>query len=207
MSHSPPFLKKMDKIDILLCICSILFVVVCPFTKVEETFNLHAIHDFLHLPWLSSNYDHHTFPGVVPRTSIGAFLVASLSYPYFKIFPKIPGWTPLHSLILVRSIMSCIWTACISHFRRSIKGVFGVACSQMTGLFILSQFHLVYYGSRTLPNTFALYFGRFRLSLLFFFNIDVISIFFSADIFQLLARKKMEKIHRHFYLDCLSIQI
>jgi hypothetical protein len=68
----------MDHIDVLLCFVCVLFAVICPFTKVEESFNIDAIHDFLFLPWMSLDYEHHTFPGVVPRTSLGAFLVALL---------------------------------------------------------------------------------------------------------------------------------
>ena len=80
----------MDKVDGILLLVSVLLVLICPFTKVEESFNTNAIHDFLYLPFMSDDYDHHTFPGVVPRTSLGAFFVAQLTFPYFKLVSRIP---------------------------------------------------------------------------------------------------------------------
>jgi alpha-1,6-mannosyltransferase len=150
----------MDHIDVLLCFVCVLFAVICPFTKVEESFNIDAIHDFLFLPWMSLDYEHHTFPGVVPRTSLGAFLVALLVYPYHRLTLWLPYWNKFWSLILVRVAMALMGAACIARFRSSIQHLWGKTCSKATGLFILSQFHLIYYASRPLPNTFAMYCGK-----------------------------------------------
>jgi alpha-1,6-mannosyltransferase len=63
---------------------------VAPYTKVEESFNIQAIHDILvhGIPtenpsqFFTSNYDHVSFPGSVPRTFAGALVLAGLTRPW-----------------------------------------------------------------------------------------------------------------------------
>jgi alpha-1,6-mannosyltransferase len=58
-----------------------------PYTKVEESFNIQATHDILAsgISWnrtgefLRTNYDHVEFPGSVPRTFVGAVVLALLT--------------------------------------------------------------------------------------------------------------------------------
>lgn len=63
----------------------ILHLLIAPYTKVEESFHIQAVHDILvhGLPsTLDSeriNYDHFAFPGAVPRTAVGAAALAKLS--------------------------------------------------------------------------------------------------------------------------------
>lgn len=63
---------------------------VSPYTKVEESFNIQAVHDILvhGIPienadqFLALNYDHVSFPGSVPRTFAGALLLSGISRPF-----------------------------------------------------------------------------------------------------------------------------
>lgn len=63
-----------------------------PYTKVEESFNIQAIHDIVtygipveNAPErFSQLYDHVSFPGAVPRTFVGAISVAGVSWPFLE---------------------------------------------------------------------------------------------------------------------------
>ena len=68
----------------------LLHLYISPYTKVEESFNIQATHDLLvyGVPTnnitlkLNSQYDHMKFPGAVPRTFIGALLLAVAAKPF-----------------------------------------------------------------------------------------------------------------------------
>lgn len=87
-----------DSLDLSLSISIPLLVFlhqrVAPYTKVEESFNIQAVHDILvsGIPLTSleekftKSYDHVTFPGAVPRTFVGALLLAGASSPWLSWF-------------------------------------------------------------------------------------------------------------------------
>lgn len=62
---------------------------VSPYTKVEESFHVQAVHDLLTYgvpvsgsgigEYLREHYDHFQFPGAVPRTFVGDVVLAGLS--------------------------------------------------------------------------------------------------------------------------------
>ena len=64
-----------------------------PYTKVEESFNIQAVHDIAAYgpAGLLGNggdgprYDHVDFPGAVPRTCVGALAVAALAKPFLMV--------------------------------------------------------------------------------------------------------------------------
>ena len=78
---------------LLIPTCILIHLFVSPYTKVEESFNIQAIHDILihGIPsknadqFLTANYDHVSFPGSVPRTFAGALLLSGLSRPWVRL--------------------------------------------------------------------------------------------------------------------------
>ncbi|KAF1992584.1 glycosyltransferase family 22 protein [Aulographum hederae CBS 113979] len=133
-------------------------VYVAPFTKVEESFNIQATHDILTYgvpPWnatqfLSEHYDHFTFPGAVPRTFVGALILAGLSRPFIAFFDGL-----LERQMLVRAILGLINAVSLHFFARSVSQTFGPVARNCYILLQASQFHVIYYASRTIPNSYA----------------------------------------------------
>ncbi|XP_065829980.1 dol-P-Man:Man(7)GlcNAc(2)-PP-Dol alpha-1,6-mannosyltransferase-like isoform X2 [Oscarella lobularis] len=132
-----------------------LHVVVCPYTKVEESFNLQAIHDLLYHQTNLSQYDHLEFPGVVPRTFIGPLVVAALSAPLVGV-GHLLGATKFASQYIVRCVLG--WTVGVAFvaFCAAIRREYCPKVALATTIVTASQFHLLFYMSRPLPNVFAL---------------------------------------------------
>jgi alpha-1,6-mannosyltransferase len=165
----------MENIDGVIFIVVIFYTITCPYTKVEESFNLQATHDLLYLNKNITQYDHHEFPGVVPRTFIGPLVLATLSSPLF-LFWK--GHTDkILTLYLVRVVLGFLNSFAISKFRKFLSNKFGYDVSIIFIVLTCSQFHLLFYISRTLPNSFA--FGLVLLGLSYKFqNKNVLGITF-----------------------------
>ena len=129
-----------------------------PYTKVEESFNIQATHDILKygIPLTNTtvkfaeNFDHVTFPGSVPRTFVGSILLAGIAKP-LTIFLS----SPVHFQLLVRGILALANAAALWSVRHAVDIAYGKTAGRWYILLQASQFHTIYYASRTLPNMFA----------------------------------------------------
>jgi alpha-1,6-mannosyltransferase len=158
--------------DLVTLIVVILYVYNCPFTKVEESFNIQATHDLLvhtfrHLP----QFDHNMFPGVVPRTFVGPIFLYFFSQSIISTFEK-KEWTdpspskvdPMLTLYIVRAVLGVFFVHSLRSLRQTTERVFGPYAGNWFALINLTQFHLMFWGSRTLPNVFALIFMNWATS-------------------------------------------
>ncbi|CAN1829415.1 Dol-P-Man:Man(7)GlcNAc(2)-PP-Dol alpha-1,6-mannosyltransferase [Linum perenne] len=178
--------------DLLLGSIAAFYALMAPYTKVEESFNVQAMHDILFHRHHLNNYDHLEFPGVVPRTFIGAFLISALASPVLLAvsFLQLPK---LNALIAVRLALGSMVLGSLRFFRVQIRQKFG---HQVEGFFVVLtavQFHLLFYCTRPLPNIFALVlmsYGRtFQIFswLLFFLDQIFAAVVFRCDMLLLLG--------------------
>jgi hypothetical protein len=137
----------------------LLHLFAAPYTKVEESFSLQAVHDILRhgvptrniTAHLTAHYDHLTFPGAVPRSFVGPLLLSQASTPLTTLFA---GY--INDQVLVRATLGLLVAAALSYYISRVRLAYGSTTAQFYTLFQATQFHLAYYASRTLPNTFAL---------------------------------------------------
>lgn len=104
-----------------------------------------------------ASYDHLEFPGVVPRTFVGAIIVylASLPVSILGAFLAVP---PKSLQMIVRFVLGLLCSSGFLYFKSGIRAKFGKRASEICVVLMALQFHLCFYMSRTLPNTFALLF-------------------------------------------------
>ncbi|EAA59796.1 hypothetical protein AN3588.2 [Aspergillus nidulans FGSC A4] len=134
---------------------------IAPYTKVEESFHIQAIHDIetYGIPThnvkdvLQAEYDHFTFPGAVPRTFAGAVALSGLSSPIIWLKHDID-----------RQFVGLFNASSLLYFASSLRRTAGRATAIWYLLFQASQFHVLYYASRTLSNMFAFGMTTFALA-------------------------------------------
>ncbi|KAL1893787.1 Dol-P-Man:Man(7)GlcNAc(2)-PP-Dol alpha-1,6-mannosyltransferase [Sporothrix stenoceras] len=170
-------MKNIDTLLMLLIPALVLVhLVVAPYTKVEESFNIQAAHDVLVYGTptgrgaglrLEQRYDHFTFPGAVPRTFVGAVLLAGIGQPVIQLansFGALMGGPAAQ--MAVRGVLGLANAGAMVSLSRSL----GAACGQSAGRWYLvlqaSQFHVLFYASRTLPNMFAFFLTTWAFSFL-----------------------------------------
>ncbi|CAA7406757.1 unnamed protein product [Spirodela intermedia] len=141
--------------DLLLGSVAAFYVFMVPYTKVEESFNVQAIHDMIYHRHHLMKYDHFEFPGVVSRTFVGALVVSLLTLPVallmqLLLLPK------LYALIAARLVLGSILLSTLRFFRLQVRRKFGNVVEGFFAVLTAVQFHFLYYCTRPLPNVLAL---------------------------------------------------
>jgi alpha-1,6-mannosyltransferase len=154
-------------LEILFVLPFVLHPALIPYTKVEESFTIQAIHDITTYgafpeggpSALKSHYDHFEFPGVVPRTFTGAVVLSGLqgAATWLQAVLNRPVKDRgIEAQIECRQLLGLINHYFLWRFSNSVGKSFGQGARTWFMVFLISQFHLMSYASRTLPNMFAL---------------------------------------------------
>ncbi|KAL0109609.1 hypothetical protein PUN28_014572 [Cardiocondyla obscurior] len=179
--------------DQLVILVSVMHLLYCPFTKVEESFNLQAMHDILYHGFNLTEYDHHEFPGVVPRSFLGSIVVSGFASPlvaginYLKL-------NKFFAQYIVRATMGLLVIITFKLYRHALQNIFGLQFAKWFVAITVTQFHFMYYLSRPLPNIMAMplvfvaLFGWMRQSqVLFIWSSAAAIIIFRAELAVLLG--------------------
>ncbi|CAL1527482.1 unnamed protein product [Lymnaea stagnalis] len=133
----------------------IFHLLMCPFTKVEESFNIQAIHDIINYGFDVEKFDHLEFPGVVPRSFLGPLAVAAVASP-FVILSNLTGASKLAQQYIGKGTIGLATAVSFIIFCRAVESGFGGSVKNWLLLITITQFHFMFYMSRPLPNVFAL---------------------------------------------------
>lgn len=151
-------------VDLLPFFSAVYYLLLCPYTKVEESFNIQGLFDFSNYLLNIDNYDHLQFAGVVPRSFIGVCAISSIGMPFQQLLIHL-RYGGLVQQILFRLVYIVITCSIMIYFRRAISQKFSNRTAQLFMIIFAAQFHLNFYMSRTLPNTYALMFSMLAHSL------------------------------------------
>ncbi|QLG70800.1 hypothetical protein HG535_0A07420 [Zygotorulaspora mrakii] len=172
---------RFSYLDSAFLAVAIIYLYRAPFTKVEESFTIQAIHDILNYGiWNLQPYDHFVFPGAVPRTFVGPLIISTIARPFVSILSLIEGrnWsTQFQTQILVRSIIALLNALSLIYLKNSAQALLEITAKEEQikqdekrggalrkpevllytvgtwfSLFIMTGFHMMYYLSRPLPN-------------------------------------------------------
>lgn len=85
-------MRSRTKAFVFVCVMVILTEIFTPWTTTEESFNMHAMHDFLYTTD-TRYFHHHQFPGEVPHTFLGPWLVSLITlWPTAFIAEAVVRW-------------------------------------------------------------------------------------------------------------------
>ncbi|KAJ3112203.1 hypothetical protein HDU96_004798 [Phlyctochytrium bullatum] len=147
-----------ELMDVPVFAVALYYLYSCPYTKVEESFNMQATHDLIvHSPMRLEQFDHFDYPGVVPRSFVGPlWLYIASQLPITVVRAHNQVVDPIWYQYISRIMLTIFFVHSLRSLRQTVYRVFGWVPAFWFAVFNACQFHMMFWGSRTLPNTFAL---------------------------------------------------
>lgn len=109
----------LDLLDALVVALILVHLYVAPYTKVEESFNIHAVYDFVNHGLEFAKFNHLTFPGPVQRTFVGLGFYGLLTrylVPYLPVEP-----TQLNVQLLARALLGLVNAFGLIYLRHAVE--------------------------------------------------------------------------------------
>ncbi|QLL31094.1 hypothetical protein HG536_0A09110 [Torulaspora globosa] len=122
-------------VDSALLVVVSVYLFKAPFTKVEESFTIQAIHDILNYGIFGlESYDHFQFPGAVPRSFVGPLIIAALTKICTVISSCLPGNssepTQLGIQTLARAMIGLTNAFSLIYVKNSAQRLFDLAAKK-----------------------------------------------------------------------------
>ncbi|KAG7843544.1 hypothetical protein KL942_000640 [Ogataea angusta] len=171
-SHTSYMKLKAWSLDLILFATVVFHLMISPYTKVEESFNLQAIHDLINYGIYNvHHFDHKEFPGAVKRSFVGSLMIFLASKPLLAIIDTFDAWMPaslfyhkdtqLIRQVTVRFVLGLLNSITFIKLREAVAkslrlSAQGEQIQLWFSILQFSQFHFFYYASRTLPNFVAM---------------------------------------------------
>ncbi|KAL0234270.1 hypothetical protein PCE1_001307 [Barthelona sp. PCE] len=144
--------------SISIVVLSVVYALMCPYTKVEESFAMQASHDLIYHGWNHSQYDNLVFKGPVPRSFTAPAILTLVGAPLAQI-----GISKPVIQTIVRITLALILSGSFIEIQSDIYYNVSELAATLFGFIVSSMFHIMFYSSRLLTNTFALLFFNLAL--------------------------------------------
>eukprot|EP00842_Homolaphlyctis_polyrhiza_P005451 jgi/Hompol1/5907/HPOL_004753-RA len=157
-----------------LAAAQLVHLAVAPYSKVEESFHSQAAHDLIfHGPLALEHFDHVEFPGPVKRSFAGALLLWLATLPVslpvlhlrsLGLYKLLMPQTKIAFQYIVRGVLALATAGSLTSVQAAVRSEHGIIAGAWFGVLSLVQFHLIFWGSRTLSNIFALVLFNYALA-------------------------------------------
>ncbi|KAF3422384.1 hypothetical protein E2986_07871 [Frieseomelitta varia] len=100
---------------------------------------------------VKEHYDHHEFPGVVPRSFVGPIVISGLASPVIAIINYLQ-LNKFCAQYVVRATLGLLIIGTLKLYKDALQSIFGLQFTKWLVAITVTQYHFMYYLSRPLPN-------------------------------------------------------